>query len=152
MMFPPNLMPPGVPQYPPMYPDTAMLEAHIARVNRKRSVRSSSEQEQSPEEVDERHRHRHHRSDAHHNQEKTFTYTGLDRDIADSYLAKEEEKMNSSSIVSTATAGASGGVGTLNRPGKEGGDGANSPPLTYHHDLMLIDHRHHFERYQDVQM
>ncbi|XP_065083355.1 uncharacterized protein LOC135705513 [Ochlerotatus camptorhynchus] len=153
MMFPSNLMPPGVPQYPPMYPDTAMLEAHIARVNRKRSVRSSSEQEQQPpEEVDERHRHRHHRSEGHQNQEKTFTYTGLDRDIADSYLAKEEEKLNSSSIVSTATAGGGGAVATLNRPGKEGGDRANSPPLTYHHDLMLIDHRHHFERYQDVQM
>ncbi|EAT35534.1 AAEL012301-PA [Aedes aegypti] len=148
MMYPPNLMPPGVPQYPPMYPDTALLEAHIARVNRKRSMRSSSETEPTSEDQEERgHRHRHH-----HNQEKTFTYTGLDRDIADSYLAKEEEKLNSSSIVST-TAGGAGGTETLNRhSGKEGAERATSPPLTYHHDLMLIDHRHHFERYQDVHM
>ncbi|XP_062700694.1 uncharacterized protein LOC115266760 isoform X2 [Aedes albopictus] len=149
MMYPSNLMPPGVPQYPPMYPDTALLEAHIARVNRKRSMRSSSETEQASEDQEDQrgHRHRHHH---HHNQEKTFTYTGLDRDIADSYLAKEEEKLNSSSIVNT---GAVGGTETLNRhPAKEGVERATSPPLTYHHDLMLIDHRHHFERYQDVQM
>ncbi|XP_062538617.1 uncharacterized protein LOC134206892 [Armigeres subalbatus] len=148
MMYPPNMMPPGVPQYPPMYPDAALLEAHIARVNRKRSVRSGAEQEPvSDDQEERRQRHRHH-----HNQEKTFTYTGLDRDIADSYLAKEEEKMNSSSIVSTATGGG-GGTETLERHFvKENGERTNSPPLTYHHDLMLIDHRHHFERYQDVHM
>lgn len=138
LMYPPNLMPPGVPQYPPMYPESALLEAHIARVNRKRSMRTSSQQNIPMEEHHQRHRNE-------PNQEKAFTYTGLDRDIADSYLAKEEEKLNSSSIVSSSGPAAA-------HSGNDSGDCGQSPPLTYHHDLMLIDHRHNFERYNDVHM
>uniref|UniRef100_A0A8D8NK15 (northern house mosquito) hypothetical protein n=1 Tax=Culex pipiens TaxID=7175 RepID=A0A8D8NK15_CULPI len=140
MMYPPNhLMPPGVmpQQYPPMYPESALLEAHIARVNRKRSMRAASQQSLATAAAAEE-------------QQKAFTYTGLDRDIADSYLAKEEEKhLQSSSIVSSG-----GNTGTLRAGGgpHSGTDSGPEPPLTYHHDLMLIDHRHHFNRYNDVHM
>ncbi|XP_058819499.1 uncharacterized protein LOC131682195 [Topomyia yanbarensis] len=144
-MYSPNMIPPGVHQYPPMYPESALLEAHMARVNRRRSVRANSEQSLTLPE--EHRRQRHHRGDDSRQQEKTFTYTGLDRDIADSYLAKEEEKLNSSSIVSSG-----GASHPPAHSGPEQSDSHQTPPLTYHHDLMLIDHRHHFERYNDVHM
>ncbi|XP_058443657.1 uncharacterized protein LOC131425630 [Malaya genurostris] len=144
-MYPPNMIPPGAHQYPPMYPESALMEAHMARVNRKRSIRANSEQGLT---LPGEYRHHRHRGDDLSQQEKTFTYTGLDRDIADSYLAKEEEKMNSSSIVSSNGA-------VHHHPihsGPEQSDSTQTPPLTYHHDLMLIDHRHNFERYNDVHM
>ncbi|XP_055590865.1 uncharacterized protein LOC129742950 [Uranotaenia lowii] len=171
MMYPPNLMPPGVSPYPPpMYPESALLEAHLARVaNRRRSIRTNPDQTLTMEEIQQhqqqqQHHHRQ-RSEMHHHhqqqqqqqqqyhqqqeKEKTFTYTGLDRDIADSYLAKEEEKLNNSgSIVSTT----GGQMPPLEHPpnGERINDPRQAPPLTYHHDLMLIDHRHHFERYNDM--
>ncbi|XP_058128255.1 uncharacterized protein LOC131291471 [Anopheles ziemanni] len=124
MIYPPNLMPPGVPQYQP-YPESALMEAQISRTNRKRStMRMNNERNGADIERPRR------KSDS--DLEKTFTYTGLDRDIADSYLAKEEEKL-SSSIVSNSG----------HHP---------SLPHTYHHDLMLIDHRTNFERYNDIHM
>uniref|UniRef100_A0A182JMK6 Uncharacterized protein n=1 Tax=Anopheles atroparvus TaxID=41427 RepID=A0A182JMK6_ANOAO len=124
MIYPQNLMPPGVPQYQP-YPESALMEAQISRANRKRStMRMNNERNGADIERPRR------KSDS--DLEKTFTYTGLDRDIADSYLAKEEEKL-SSSIVSNSG----------HHP---------SLPHTYHHDLMLIDHRTHFERYNDIHM
>uniref|UniRef100_A0A182PT77 Uncharacterized protein n=1 Tax=Anopheles epiroticus TaxID=199890 RepID=A0A182PT77_9DIPT len=127
MMYPPTLMPPGVPQYAP-YPESALLEAQISRTNRKRSTMRMNQQERTGGEMERPRR----KSDS--DLEKTFTYTGLDRDIADSYLAKEEEKLTGS-IVSNS-----------------GMHPASSPPHTYHHDLMLIDHRTHFERYNDIHM
>ncbi|XP_049298839.1 uncharacterized protein LOC125771812 [Anopheles funestus] len=124
MMYPPNLMPPGVPQYQP-YPESALMEAQISRANRKRSTMRMNNERNSAEMERPRRK-----SDS--DLEKTFTYTGLDRDIADSYLAKEEEKLTGS-IVSNS------GMHV-------------TPPHTYHHDLMLIDHRTHFERYNDIHM
>ncbi|XP_035900897.1 uncharacterized protein LOC118507044 [Anopheles stephensi] len=124
MIYPPNLMPPGVPQYQP-YPESALMEAQISRANRKRSTMRMNNERNSAEMERPRRK-----SDS--DLEKTFTYTGLDRDIADSYLAKEEEKLTGS-IVSN------GGMHV-------------TPPHTYHHDLMLIDHRTHFERYNDIHM
>uniref|UniRef100_A0A182JZH9 Uncharacterized protein n=1 Tax=Anopheles christyi TaxID=43041 RepID=A0A182JZH9_9DIPT len=127
MMYPPTLMPPGVPQYQP-YPESALMEAQITRTNRKRSTMRMNHQERTNGEMERPRR----KSDS--DLEKTFTYTGLDRDIADSYLAKEEEKLTGS-IVSNS-----------------GMHPTSSPPHTYHHDLMLIDHRTHFERYNDIHM
>ncbi|XP_053691614.1 uncharacterized protein LOC128740124 [Sabethes cyaneus] len=149
-MYPPPMMPPpGVHQYPPMYPETALMEAHMARLNRKRSTRANSEQNLAlPEELHRSHYRQQRIDDSNQQPEKAFTYTGLDRDIADSYLAKEEEKLNSSSVVSSS--------GPPNLPSHqsqpEQSDSTQTPPLTYHHDLMLIDHRHNFERYNDVHM
>uniref|UniRef100_A0A182QLS4 Uncharacterized protein n=1 Tax=Anopheles farauti TaxID=69004 RepID=A0A182QLS4_9DIPT len=125
MMYPPNLMPPGVPQYQP-YPESALMEAQISRANRKRSTMRMNH-ERNGGDVEQRPRRK---SDS--DLEKTFTYTGLDRDIADSYLAKEEEKLTGSIVSNSGM-----------HP---------SPPHTYHHDLMLIDHRTHFERYNDIHM
>ncbi|ETN60131.1 hypothetical protein AND_008262 [Anopheles darlingi] len=124
MMYPPNLIPHGLPQYQP-YPESALMEAQISRANRKRSTMRMNH-ERSSAEVERPRR----KSDS--DLEKTFTYTGLDRDIADSYLAKEEEKLTSS-IVSNSG----------HHP---------SPPHTYHHDLMLIDHRTNFEQYNGINM
>ncbi|XP_055523919.1 uncharacterized protein LOC129717761 [Wyeomyia smithii] len=148
-MYSSPMMPPGVHQYPPMYPESALMEAHIARINRRRSMRANSEQNLVLTEEPHRHHYRPRTEETNPQPEKTFTYTGLDRDIADSYLAKEEEKLNSSSIVSSG--------GPQNPPPQqshqpEQNDSTQTPPLTYHHDLMLIDHRHHFERYNDVHM
>ncbi|XP_050074540.1 uncharacterized protein LOC126562152 [Anopheles maculipalpis] len=125
MMYPPNLMPPGVPQQYQPYPESALMEAQISRANRKRSTMRMNNERNSAEMERPRRK-----SDS--DLEKTFTYTGLDRDIADSYLAKEEEKLTGS-IVSNS------GMQV-------------TPPHTYHHDLMLIDHRTHFERYNDIHM
>uniref|UniRef100_A0A2M3ZDF0 Uncharacterized protein n=1 Tax=Anopheles braziliensis TaxID=58242 RepID=A0A2M3ZDF0_9DIPT len=124
MMYPPNLIPHGLPQYQP-YPESALMEAQISRANRKRSTMRMNHERNSAE-VERPRR----KSDS--DLEKTFTYTGLDRDIADSYLAKEEEKLTSS-IVSNSG----------HHP---------SPPHTYHHDLMLIDHRTNFEQYNGINM
>ncbi|XP_053657832.1 uncharacterized protein LOC128706911 [Anopheles marshallii] len=124
MMYPPNLMPPGVPQYQP-YPESALMEAQISRANRKRSTMRMNNERNSAEMERPRRK-----SDS--DLEKTFTYTGLDRDIADSYLAKEEEKLTGSLVSNSGM--------------------QVTPPHTYHHDLMLIDHRTHFERYNDIHM
>ncbi|XP_052860813.1 uncharacterized protein LOC128267900 [Anopheles cruzii] len=124
MMYPANLLPHGLP-HPQPYPESALMEAQIARTNRKRSTMRMN-QERTSTSVDAERPRRKSDSDL----EKTFTYTGLDRDIADSYLAKEEEKLTSSIVSSSGQ--------------------HVSPPHTYHHDLMLIDHRTNFERYNSV--
>uniref|UniRef100_A0A182N0C1 Uncharacterized protein n=1 Tax=Anopheles dirus TaxID=7168 RepID=A0A182N0C1_9DIPT len=126
LVYPPNLMPPGVPQYQP-YPESALIEAQISRANRKRSTMRMNNERNGGGGADVEQRPRR-KSDS--DLEKTFTYTGLDRDIADSYLAKEEEKLTGSIVSNSGM-----------HP---------SPPHTYHHDLMLIDHRTHFERYNDI--
>ncbi|XP_058063606.1 uncharacterized protein LOC131213558 [Anopheles bellator] len=122
VMYPANLLPHGLP-HPQPYPESALMEAQIARTNRKRSTMRMNQERTS---VDAERPRRKSDSDL----EKTFTYTGLDRDIADSYLAKEEEKLTSSIVSSSGQ--------------------HMSPPHTYHHDLMLIDHRTNFERYNSV--
>ncbi|XP_035788831.1 uncharacterized protein LOC118465053 [Anopheles albimanus] len=124
LMYPPNLIPHGLPQYQP-YPESALMEAQISRANRKRSTMRMNHERNSAE-VERPRR----KSDS--DLEKTFTYTGLDRDIADSYLAKEEEKLTSSIISNSG-----------HHP---------TPPHTYHHDLMLIDHRTNFEQYNGINM
>ncbi|XP_055616157.1 uncharacterized protein LOC129762170 isoform X2 [Toxorhynchites rutilus septentrionalis] len=150
VMYPPNIMPPGgMPHYPPMYPESAMLEAQIARANRRRSVRAVDHnapiEDHYHQQQQQRHLHHHQQQPQH--QEQTFTYTGLDRDIADSYLAKEEEKLNS-----TSTTGSSGPATLIDAENINQVQMLQPPPVTYHHDLMLIDHRHNFERYNDVHM
>ncbi|XP_061501568.1 uncharacterized protein LOC1272013 [Anopheles gambiae] len=132
MMYPNGLMPPGVPQYQP-YPESALMEAQISRANRKRSTMRMNQHERQQQQAGELEQRPRRKSDS--DLEKTFTYTGLDRDIADSYLAKEEEKLTGSIVSNSGLHPA-----------------ASSPPHTYHHDLMLIDHRTHFERYNDIHM
>ena len=133
MMYPPNLLPPGV-QYMyngTMIPQTAMNETMVpaARPSRKRS---NSRRAYDQREAEDRLR-RKSDSDADMSRQRAFTYTGMDRDIADNFLQHQEDRFNSSLT-----------------------DGTDCPDcidcLECANEAHRNNYRNSFGRYNDVQM